>query len=154
MNRCSRRLATLGGFVETKNLILDTQQHPLPYPRSQTTMIFGHNGFFAYTPCTTAPSTPITTSHIRGETFVPPGDMAFWWARSAHADPNMEPDLEKAKADLAARMQSWRDPNIPRILGHSLRTALMPTYCLPKQETWVGQRVVLVGDAAHGEFLS
>lgn len=115
-------------------------------------MTFGNNGFLGYTPCTTSTSTTsLTASQLRGETTVPRGDMGFWWARSAHADPKMEPDVEKTKADLLKRMQGWKDANIRSILEHSHRTAMIATYALPRQETWAGRRVVLVGDAAHGE---
>lgn len=148
-----RGLATVGGFIETKHLSpTATTAEGLPYPLSQTVMIFGHNGFVAYTPCTMAPETTITDAHLRGSAAIPRGDMAFWWARSAHADPKMEPDVEVSKNELKERMRSWREPNIHSILEHSLNTAMFATYALPKQRTWAGRRVVLVGDAAHGEL--
>lgn len=146
-----RGLATLGGFIETKHLEPAVQSGRLPYPQSQTIMIFGHNGFLAYSPCNAAPEVEITADHIRGTTMVPRGDMGFWWARSAHADPKMEPDVEVSKKALAEKLQSWRDPNVAQILEHSLKTAMIPTYVLPKQRTWAARRMVLVGDAAHGK---
>ena len=122
----------------------------MPYPLSQAMMTFGHNGFLGYSPCTTG-GIKITEDHISGKTALPPGDMGLWWARSAHESPDIEPDIERAKADLAKKMESWTDPNIRSILQHSLKTAMILTYTLPKQKTWVGKRVVLVGDAAHGQ---
>lgn len=122
----------------------------MPYPQSQVIMTFGHNGFLGYTPCSTADDISVGPVHLRGEAVVPRGDMAFWWARSAQSDPEKEPDVEKTKRDLRARMKSWKDPNIRSILQNSQRTAVLPTYALPKQQTWAGKRVVLVGDAAHG----
>ena len=146
-----RGLSTLGGFIETKYLENPSGNGPLQYPQSQTIMTFGHNGFLGYTPCTCS-DVQITADHLRGKSTVPRGDMAFWWARSAQDDPKCEPDVEKAKKDLAKRMESWKDPNIPKILEHSLKTATIPTYVLPKEKTWAGERVVLVGDAAHGKL--
>lgn len=152
MNRAnlSRGLSTLGGFIETKYLQSIPTDGPMPYPFSQTIMTFGPNGFLGYTPCNAGGIT-ITGDHIQGKTALPPGDMGFWWARSAHENPDTEPDVERAKAGLAEKMKSWRDPNIRSILQHSLKTAMIPTYALPKQKTWAGKRVVLVGDAAHGK---
>lgn len=147
-------MSTLGGFIETKHLTPtspDTNSTTLPYPQSRTMMTFGPNGFLGYTPCTTSPSTTLTADHISGRAAVPVGNMAFWWARSTHADPKVEPDVEVEKRELEKRMQSWRDPNVKAILRHSVKTAMIPTYVLPRQRTWVGKRVVLVGDAAHGE---
>ena len=147
-----RGLSTFGGFIETKYLQPAPTTGPLPYPQSQTIMTFGHNGFLGYTPCTTASSASITSSHIRGDSAVPRGEMGFWWARSAHEDPKVEPDLDVAKEDLRKRMAKWRDPNVKAILDHGIKTAMIPTYALSRQRTWAGRRVVLVGDAAHGKW--
>lgn len=127
---------------------------PFSSPLSQTVMTFGHNGFLGYTPCNSAPALDmITNEHICGSTVVPRGDMAFWWARSAHVEPKRTPevDVEDARRELEERMKGWSDPNIRKILRETVKTAMIPTYALPRQERWSGRRVVLVGDAAHGE---
>lgn len=115
-------------------------------------MTFGHNGFLGYSPCSSSANVEITLDHIRGKSVVPEGDMAIWWARSVHEEPKVDPDMERAKKGLAEKMASWRDPNIRKILEHSLKTVMIPQYVLPKQKTWAGRRVVLVGDAAHGKL--
>ena len=70
--------------------------------------------------------------------------------RSEQKDPNADPDEVKLKEELEQRHASWKDPAINRILQNSEVKLKIPTFVLPKIPTWAGKRVVLVGDAAHG----
>lgn len=112
-------------------------------------MIFGPNGFFAYTPYLTG-GVKASKQHIRGEATLPPGKMAFWWSRSAQKDPEANPDEVMLKKELEDRLASWADPTIQKILENTEIRFKIPTFVLPKIPTWAGRRVVLVGDAAHG----
>lgn len=114
-------------------------------------MTFGPNGFFAYTPYTTG-TVEATEKHLRGEATLPPGKSGFWWSRSAQKDPQADPDEGVLRRDLEARHASWKDPTIQKILQNSGVKLKIPTYVLPKQPTWSGKRIVLVGDAAHGIY--
>lgn len=116
---------------------------------AQTVMTFGPTGFFGYTPYTTG-DIAITEKHIRGEETLPAGKMAFWWSRSAQAGPTANPDDAEVKRELQESLQSWKDPTIQKIVETSDIPLKIPTWVLPKQPTWAGKRVVLVGDAAHG----
>ena len=113
-------------------------------------MTFGPNGFFGYTPYTTG-EVKASRKHILGEATLPAGKMAFWWSRSAQDDPNANPDEAELKRELVTRHGSWKDPAIHKIVKESDVTLKIPTWVLPKIPTWTGKRVVLVGDAAHGQ---
>jgi 2-polyprenyl-6-methoxyphenol hydroxylase-like FAD-dependent oxidoreductase len=111
-------------------------------------MTFGPNGFFAYTPYTTA-DVPITDRHIRGEETLPAGKSAFWWSRSAQAEPTANPDSVALKKDLEERHRSWKHPTIMKIIQNTDVALKIPTFVMPKVSTWAKGRVVLIGDAAH-----
>ena len=123
----------------------------MPAPQSQTVMTMGPNGFFGYTPCTSGELTP-TPRHIKGELALPPGQLAFWWARSAQDSREADPDEDTMHQELKSRLEFWKDPTIQNILQNSRITLKHPTLTLPRLPTWAGQRVVLVGDAAHGRL--
>ena len=113
-------------------------------------MIFGPNGFFAHTPYTTG-STQATKEHVLGNATLPAGKMAFWWSRSAQKDPSANPDEAALKSELEKRHESWKGPTIRKIMQNSDVRLKIPTYVLAKIPTWAGKRIVLVGDAAHGQ---
>ena len=115
-------------------------------------MTFGPNGFFAYTPYTTG-DVKATREHIVGDAKVPPGKMAFWWSRSEQKDPNAKLDEGALKQEIEKRHKSWKDPAIHKIIQHADVSLQVPTWVLPKIAVWAGQRVVLVGDAAHGSCI-
>ena len=112
-------------------------------------MTFGPNGFFGYSPYCTG-DVEATERHIRGDATLPPGKKAFWWSRSEQKDPNANPDDATVTRELQERHKSWKDPSIHKILQNTEVPLKIPTFVLPKQPTWAGKRVVLVGDAAHG----
>lgn len=114
-------------------------------------MTFGPNGFFAYTPYTTG-ETKAVEKHIRGEATLPPGKSAFWWSRSAQKDSTANPDNNELKRELLERLSSWSDPAIMKIIQNSEVALKQPTFVMPKVSTWAGNRVVLIGDAAHGTY--
>ena len=144
-------LFTVGGFVSTDCLPQPPETGEAAH--SQTIMIFGPNGFFAYTPYTTG-EVDLTRKHTLGDATVPPGQMAFWWSRSAQKDCDANPDESALKRELRSRHGSCKDPTINKILQSSDVTLKVPTFVLPKMPTWAGQRIVLVGDAAHGKFIA
>lgn len=137
---------SIGGFISTD--CLPNPPESGVGAHSQTVMTFGPNGFFGYSPHLTGDE-EATEKHIRGDATLSPGKMAVWWSRSEQTNPEADPDDAVIKKELQKRHQSWQDPTIHKVLEQAEIPFKTPTWALPKQPTWTGKRVVLIGDSAH-----
>ena len=113
-------------------------------------MTFGGNGFFGYAPCT-GTSSPLSEAQLRHEEPVEPGPIGIWWSSFERQDSNTRNvDMNEMREKLKERHRHWADSSIRRIVeSPDLDMMGAATWVTPKAPTWIGERIVLIGDAAH-----
>ena len=127
----------------------------LKHPNSPVVMTFGPQGFFGYSPCTTATptaNTPTPSSSSDPNSLPAYGPQGMWWSTWESVD-LLDPakqDMDVIRKKLIARHEGWMDPIIQRIVKEAPIDLLLPTWVTPKLPTWEKDGIVLVGDAAHG----
>ena len=145
----------VGGFVPSSYLPPIPPDNKLGAPQSPVVMTFGAEGFFGYGPCeadVSSTSPHLTAAEIQNNKALPYGPRAMWWSTFEADEPNESTksvDKEAVRNQLRERHSKWQDPFIKKVLTDPPVSVMTATYITPKLETWTGDRVVLVGDAAH-----
>ena len=121
-------------------------------PNSQVIMTFGPAGFFGYGPFCAAPNTVWSEDSIGKKIARPYGSQGMWWSRSKRDDPDTKGvDDADIRRELLQRHSGWKDPVIQHLIKEADIAIKIATWITPKLPTWASDRVVLIGDAAHGE---
>jgi 2-polyprenyl-6-methoxyphenol hydroxylase-like FAD-dependent oxidoreductase len=148
-------VCSVGGFVSSDHLPRLPPDLALPPPQSPVVMTFGGEGFFGYGPCSSSTGSglqPLTSSHIKENKVVPYGPQLMWWSTFSVDNPPKSTkitDTESIHAQLLKLHSKWQDPVIKKVLADPAISVMTAKFVTPKLPTWIGDHVVLIGDAAH-----